>query len=36
MRGTSQHVKNLADLLIASKGVKHGTVNLTSTGKNLD
>jgi CopG family nickel-responsive transcriptional regulator len=36
MRGTSQKVKKLADLLIASKGVKHGTVNLTSTGKYLD
>jgi CopG family nickel-responsive transcriptional regulator len=36
LKGISQKVKKLADLLIASKGVKHGTVNLTSTGKNLD
>jgi CopG family nickel-responsive transcriptional regulator len=36
LKGISRNVKKLADLLIASKGVKHGTVNLTSTGKYLD
>lgn len=35
MRGTSQEVKKLADLLIASKGVKHGSVSFTSTGKDI-
>ncbi|MCK5453061.1 MAG: nickel-responsive transcriptional regulator NikR [Calditrichia bacterium] len=36
MQGMSQEIKQLADLLIASKGVKHGKLSLTSTGKNLD
>lgn len=36
MQGMSGEVKQLADLLISSKGVKHGKLNLTSTGKNLD
>ena len=36
MQGVSEEVKQLADLLISSKGVKHGRLNLTSTGKNLD
>lgn len=36
MQGMSQEVKQLADLLIVSKGVKHGKLSLTSTGKNLD
>ncbi len=35
MQGLSQEVKNLADTLIATKGVKHGSLNITSTGKNL-
>jgi CopG family nickel-responsive transcriptional regulator len=35
LRGKSQNVKKLADLLIAAKGVKHGKLNLTSTGKYL-
>ncbi|MEJ2634768.1 MAG: nickel-responsive transcriptional regulator NikR [Calditrichia bacterium] len=35
MRGKSQDVKQLAEKLIAAKGVKHGTLNLTSTGKDL-
>ncbi len=34
-RGHSQKIKNLAETLIATKGVKHGSLNLTSTGKNL-
>ena len=36
MRGLSQEVKQLADTLIATKGVKHGTIEMSSTGKNLD
>jgi CopG family nickel-responsive transcriptional regulator len=36
MKGMSQEIKTLADLLISSKGVKHGNLSLTSTGKNLD
>jgi len=35
MQGQSQKVKNLAETLIATKGVKHGSLNLTSSGKNL-
>ncbi len=35
LRGKSQEVKELAEKLIATKGVKHGHLNLTSTGKNL-
>ena len=35
MQGNSQKVRSLADLLIAAKGVKHGKLNLTSTGKYL-
>ncbi len=35
MRGRSADVKRLAEALIAAKGVKHGTLNLTSTGKHL-
>ena len=36
MQGMSQDVKQLADLLISTKGVKHGNLNFTSTGKNLE
>jgi CopG family nickel-responsive transcriptional regulator len=36
MRGLSQDVKRLADTLIATKGVKHGTIEMSSTGQNLD
>ncbi len=35
MRGRSEDVKRLGEALIAAKGVKHGTLNLTSTGKFL-
>ncbi len=35
LRGTSHKVLELSDLLIASKGVKHGKVTLTSTGRSL-
>jgi CopG family nickel-responsive transcriptional regulator len=36
MRGLSQDVKQLSDALIATKGVKHGTIEMSSTGKNLE
>jgi len=35
VRGKSQKVKEIADQLIATKGVKHGKLVMTSTGKNL-
>lgn len=35
IRGKSSEVKSLADSLIATKGVKHGKLNITSTGKYL-
>jgi len=36
MSGLSQDVKELADVMIAAKGVKHGTIEMSSTGKNLE
>jgi CopG family nickel-responsive transcriptional regulator len=35
VRGKSQKVKEIADRLIATKGVKHGKLVMTSTGKDL-
>lgn len=35
MKGRSNKIRKLAEKLIAVKGVKHGNLNLTSTGKNL-
>jgi CopG family nickel-responsive transcriptional regulator len=35
VKGQSGKVKELAEALIASKGVKHGALNITSTGKNI-
>jgi CopG family nickel-responsive transcriptional regulator len=35
VRGKAATVKKLADELIATKGVKHGKLTLTSTGKDL-
>jgi CopG family nickel-responsive transcriptional regulator len=35
LEGNSRDIKNLGDTLIATKGVKHGEIHLTSTGKNL-
>jgi CopG family nickel-responsive transcriptional regulator len=35
VRGKSQKVKEIADRLIATKGVKHGKLVMTSTGRNL-
>jgi len=35
VRGKSQKVKEISDRLIATKGVKHGKLVMTSTGKDL-
>ncbi|MCX7826251.1 MAG: nickel-responsive transcriptional regulator NikR [Verrucomicrobiae bacterium] len=35
VRGKAGEVKAIADQLIAAKGVKHGKLTVTSTGKNL-
>ena len=35
VRGDAGRVKKLADELIAAKGVKHGKLTITSTGKDL-
>lgn len=35
LKGNGQEIKNLGDVLIATKGVKHGSIYLTSTGKDL-
>ena len=35
VRGKSQDVKSIADRLISTKGVKHGKLVTTTTGKNL-
>lgn len=35
VRGKSSRVKEIADQLIATKGVKHGKLVMTSTGKKL-
>jgi CopG family nickel-responsive transcriptional regulator len=35
VKGQSGRVRELAEALIASKGVKHGALNLTSTGENI-
>lgn len=36
LRGTGQRLRDLGAKLTATKGVKHGTLNLTTTGKNLE
>jgi len=36
VKGKSQKVKEIADRLIATKGVKHGKLVMTTTGKELD
>jgi CopG family nickel-responsive transcriptional regulator len=36
MKGNSQKIRRIAEKLIAIKGVKHGNLNLTSTGKSLE
>lgn len=35
LRGKAVEVKKLADALIATKGVKHGKLTITTTGKDL-
>lgn len=35
VRGQAPEIKRLADELIAAKGVKHGKLTITSTGKDL-
>lgn len=35
VRGKSRDIKRIADRLIGAKGVKHGKLTLTTTGKNL-
>lgn len=35
VRGKATHIKKIADELIAAKGVKHGKLTVTSTGKDL-
>jgi CopG family nickel-responsive transcriptional regulator len=35
VRGTAQNVRSIAEHLISVKGVKHGKLTITSTGKNL-
>ena len=35
VRGKASEIKKLADELIAAKGVKHGKLTITSTGKDL-
>ena len=35
MRGRASALKSVADRLIAAKGVKHGKLSITSTGKDL-
>ena len=36
VKGGPQKVQALADLLKSTKGVKHGTLSMTSTGKHLE
>ena len=36
LRGNSHKIRQIAEKLIAIKGVKHGNLNLTSTGKSLE
>jgi CopG family nickel-responsive transcriptional regulator len=35
MRGKASDIKRLSDRMLATKGVKHGQLYLTSTGKNI-
>ncbi len=36
LRGIGERLRDLGAKLTATKGVKHGTLNLTTTGKNLE
>jgi CopG family nickel-responsive transcriptional regulator len=35
VRGRADRIKRVADTLIAAKGVKHGKLTITTTGKDL-
>ncbi|MGI6038343.1 MAG: nickel-responsive transcriptional regulator NikR, partial [Limnochordia bacterium] len=35
IKGPAQQVRSIADQLISVKGVKHGSLSITSTGKDL-
>jgi len=36
VKGKSRDIKNIADRLIGTKGVKHGKLTMTTTGKELE
>ena len=36
VKGTSKEAQKLSDTLISVKGVKHGTLSMSSTGKGID
>jgi CopG family nickel-responsive transcriptional regulator len=36
IKGKGNELKKMSDRLIGTKGVKHGNLSLTTTGKNLD
>lgn len=36
MRGTSGEVRRAGEMLISTRGVKHGKITMTTTGKELD
>jgi CopG family nickel-responsive transcriptional regulator len=36
IRGATSEIKTISDVLIASRGVKHGELAMTSTGKELE
>jgi CopG family nickel-responsive transcriptional regulator len=36
LKGKGKDLRNIAEMLIAVKGIKHGDLSLTSTGKNLE
>ncbi len=35
VKGKAEQIKKIGDRLVGTKGVKHGKISLTSTGKNL-
>jgi CopG family nickel-responsive transcriptional regulator len=35
VKGKGEEIKRIGDRLIGTKGVKHGKLSLTTTGKNL-
>ena len=36
LRGESEHVRNTGELLISTRGVKHGKITMTTTGSEID